>query len=99
MRRSRMNGGWQLLAAATLIIAWNPPASAQPAPDFAGKTVTVVSSFGPGGGYTIYAQLLARHLGAHLPGHPTVVVRNMPGAGGLSGTNYLYNVAPHDGTT
>jgi tripartite-type tricarboxylate transporter receptor subunit TctC len=66
--------------------------------DFAGKTITVVSSFAPGGGYDIYGRMLAAHVGAHLAGHPTVVVRNMPGAGGLSGTNYLFNVAPRDGT-
>ncbi len=64
--------------------------------DFAGKTVTIISSFGPGGGYSIYADLLARHLGKHLPGSPTVLVKYMPGAGGISGTNYLYNVAPRD---
>jgi tripartite-type tricarboxylate transporter receptor subunit TctC len=74
------------------------PALAQPAADFAGKTVTVISSFGPGGGYTTYADLVARHLGAHLPGRPNVVVKTMPGAGGLNGTNYLANVAARDGT-
>jgi tripartite-type tricarboxylate transporter receptor subunit TctC len=72
---------------------------AQPRIDFAGKTVTIISSFGPGGGYTIHAEFLARHLGAHLPGRPAVIVKTMPGAGGLNGTNYLANVAPRDGTT
>src|SRR5882757_1503987 len=62
------------------------------------SAVTIVSSFGPGGGYSIYADLLARHLGKHLPGRPSVIVKNMPGAGGLNGTNYLYNVAPRDGS-
>src|SRR5436309_3301878 len=66
--------------------------------NFAGKTVTIISSFGPGGGYSIYADLLARHLGKHLPGSPAVLVKYMPGAGGISGTNYLYNVAPRDAT-
>jgi len=74
------------------------PAQAQPRVDFAGKTITIVSSFGAGGGYTIYAELVARHLGAQLPGRPTVIVRTMPGAGGLNGTQYLYNVAARDGT-
>jgi tripartite-type tricarboxylate transporter receptor subunit TctC len=87
------------LAMASISIAWlNPAARAQTGIDFTGKTITIISSFGPGGGYTIYAQLVARFLGAHLAGHPTVVVRNMPGAGGLSGTNFLYNVAARDGT-
>ena len=80
-------------------LVWIAPGHAQTAPDYTGKTMTIVSSFGPGGGYTIYAQLLARHLGAHLPGRPAVVVRNMPGAGGLSGTNSLFNVAARDGLT
>src|SRR5262245_49227405 len=62
------------------------------------KSLTIISSFGPGGGYSVYAELLARHLGKHLPERPTVTVRNMPGAGGLNGTNYLYNVAARDGT-
>src|SRR5215813_2132035 len=72
--------------------------AAQAEPDFAGKTITIVSSFGAGGGYTIYAELVARHLGAQLPGRPNVIVRTMPGAGGLNGTQYLYNVAARDGT-
>jgi tripartite-type tricarboxylate transporter receptor subunit TctC len=66
--------------------------------NFAGKTITIVSSFGPGGGYTIYADLVARRLGAHLPGRPAVVIKTMPGAGGMNGTNYLANAAPRDGT-
>jgi tripartite-type tricarboxylate transporter receptor subunit TctC len=73
-------------------------AQAQPRLDFAGKTVTIVSSFGPGGGYTIYAEIVARHLGAHLPGRPAVIVRTMPGAGGLNGTHHLFNIAARDGT-
>ena len=73
-------------------------AQAQPRTDFAGKTITIISSFGAGGGYTIYAEIVARHLGAHLPGRPTVIVKTMPGAGGLNGTNYLFNVAARDGS-
>jgi tripartite-type tricarboxylate transporter receptor subunit TctC len=75
-----------------------PSAAAQARVDFAARTITIISSFGRGGGYTIYAQLVAPFLGAHLAGRPAVIVRNMPGAGGLSGTNYLYNVAARDGT-
>src|SRR5262249_54408217 len=55
--------------------------------------------YGPGGGYDIYARLLSRHLGRFIPGHPTIVVQNMPGAGSLRAVNYLYNVAPKDGST
>jgi tripartite-type tricarboxylate transporter receptor subunit TctC len=73
-------------------------AQAQPRVDFGGKAITIISSFGAGGGYTTYADIVARHLGAHLPGRPTVIVKTMPGAGGLNGTNYLFNVAARDGT-
>ena len=66
---------------------------------FEGKTVTILSAGTPGGGYDAYARLLARHLGRHLPGMPAVVVRNVPGAGGLTLANRLYNIEPKDGTT
>jgi tripartite-type tricarboxylate transporter receptor subunit TctC len=74
------------------------PAASQPGPDFSGKTVTIIASFEAGGPYDFYARLVARHLGVHLPGKPQVIVQNMPGAGGLRGANYLYNVAAKDGT-
>src|SRR3954469_6567183 len=74
------------------------PALAQDALDFKGKTVTVIASFEAGGPYDFYSRLVARFLGAHLPGNPNVIVQNMPGAGGLRGANYLYNVAAHDGS-
>jgi tripartite-type tricarboxylate transporter receptor subunit TctC len=72
------------------------PAAAQDT--FAGKTVTLYVGFGPGGGYDLYARVLARHLGRHLPGRPTVVVANMPGAASIRAANYIANVAPKDGT-
>jgi tripartite-type tricarboxylate transporter receptor subunit TctC len=62
------------------------------------KTVTVIVGFSPGGGYDLYARVLARHIGKHLPGMPAVTVQNMPGAGSLKAANFLYNVAPKDGT-
>ena len=85
-----------LACLATLTIAAN--ARAQDTASFAGKTVTIYVGYGPGGGYDLYARVLARHLGKHLPGHPTVVVSNMPGAASIRAANYLYNVAPKDGT-
>ena len=63
------------------------------------KTVTLVVGNGPGGGFDVYGRLLGRHIGRYIPGHPNVVVQNMPGAGSLLAANYLYNVAPKDGTT
>ena len=60
--------------------------------------VSLVTGFGPGGGYDVYARLLARHIGRYIPGNPSVVVQNMPGAGSLRAANYIYSVAPKDGT-
>jgi len=71
------------------------PAGAQ-AP-FAGKTVTILVGYTPGGGYDRMARIVARHLGRHLPGNPTVVVQNMPGANSIVAANHLYNVARADG--
>jgi tripartite-type tricarboxylate transporter receptor subunit TctC len=74
-------------------------AQADPVADFyKGKQVQIIVGYGPGGGNDVYARLLARHIGKHIPGNPNVVVQNMPGAGSLRAVNYLYNVAPKDGT-
>src|SRR5262249_48920952 len=68
-------------------------------PDFyKGKTVTVVVSSSPGGGYDTMARTIAKYLGRHLPGGPRVIVSNMPGAGGIVAMNYFYRSAPKDGT-
>jgi tripartite-type tricarboxylate transporter receptor subunit TctC len=93
-----------LLAAATAVFAaallMAMQASADSVADFyRGRELTVIVGYGPGGGFDIFARLLARHLGAYIPGNPNVIVQNMPGAGSLRATNYLYNVAPKDGTT
>ena len=78
---------------------WAAPAAAQTAADFyRGKTVTVVVSTSTGGGYDTMARAIARHIGKHVPGNPPVVVRNMPGAGGITAVNWLYNSAERDGT-
>ena len=75
------------------------PSSAQSVADFyRGKTVTIVVSTSSGGGYDALARALARHIGRLIPGNPTVVVRNMPGAGGITAVNWLYNTAEKDGT-
>jgi tripartite-type tricarboxylate transporter receptor subunit TctC len=75
------------------------PAGAQDVADFyKGKTVTMVVGTPAGGGYDIYGRLLARHLGKHIPGNPTIIVQNRPGAGSVIATNYVYEVAPQDGT-
>lgn len=65
---------------------------------FKGKTVSINIGFGPGGGYDAYGRLLARHIGKHIPGKPTVVAQNMPGAGSMKAVQYLQTAAPKDGT-
>ena len=79
-----------LLAAASV--------AAQPVEHFARKTITVIIGYTAGGSYDLYGRMIARHLGRHIPGAPTVIAQNMPGAGSLKAANYLYEVAPKDGT-
>ncbi len=66
---------------------------------YQGKQVQIVVGYGAGAGYDLYARLLARRFGAHLPGHPAVVVQNMPGAGSLRAANFVHAVAAKDGAT
>jgi len=84
-----------LLAGLTLAV----PTRADPVADFyRGRTLTLVVGYGPSGGYDLFGRMMARHLGRHIPGNPSIVVQNMPGAGSLRATNWLYAVAPRDGT-
>jgi len=66
---------------------------------YKGKSINLIIATASGGGYDTYSRLIARHLGRHLPGQPTVVPQNMPGAAGIRAANYLYSSAPKDGTT
>jgi tripartite-type tricarboxylate transporter receptor subunit TctC len=83
-----------------LVLAGQAPARAADAvADFyKGKHIDMVIGSPEGGGYDLYSRMLARHMPKHLPGSPTIVPRNMPGAGTLVAANWLYNVAPKDGT-
>ena len=65
---------------------------------YKGRNVTVVVSSSAAGGYDTVARAVARHIGRHMPGNPAVIVRNMPGAGGMTATNFLYNNADKDGS-
>jgi tripartite-type tricarboxylate transporter receptor subunit TctC len=89
--------------AAAFMIAAAPAAAQDTAQDAAsfykGKTVRIIVGFSAGGGYDAYARLLARYYGQYIPGHPTVVVQNMPGAASLKAVQYLGAGAPADGTT
>src|SRR5437667_102392 len=88
-----------LLALCALVGASGPQAKADAIADFyKGRTVTVVVSSSAGGGYDTLARALARYMGRHMPSHPVFVVRNMPGAGGMAATNFLYNNADKDGS-
>jgi tripartite-type tricarboxylate transporter receptor subunit TctC len=82
-----------------LLCAGAAPAQADAIADFyRGRTVTVVVSSSAAGGYDTIARAVARHIGKHVPGAPAVIVRNMPGAGGMAATNFLYNNADKDGS-
>lgn len=74
------------------------PSVAQPEFSYAGKTINLYIGFAPGGSYDFYGRMVARYMGKHLPGNPTIIAQNMPGAGSLLAANYLYKVAPKDGT-
>lgn len=72
--------------------------AASPAEFYKGKRIKFLIGFGTGGGYNLYSRLVARHMGRHIPGHPHFIAQNMPGAGSMRLANYLYNMAPKDGT-
>jgi tripartite-type tricarboxylate transporter receptor subunit TctC len=95
---SRMPCGRALLVAAACLIA--TAASAQDAIEafYRGKTVTITVGSAVGGGYDTYARLVGRHLGRHIPGNPTIVVQNIPGAGSNKAASYVALQAPKDGT-
>jgi len=90
-----MNWKHAALAAALALV----PLAAAAQANFAGKTITIVVGYKPGGGYDATARMLARHLPDHLPGKPTVIVQNMPGGNSIIAANHMYNVAKPDGLT
>src|SRR5215212_10942925 len=83
-----------VVAAAGVLLTFG---SARAADYYAGKTIDLIVSNAPGGGFDIYARTIARHLGHHIPGNPTIVVKNMPGAGGAKGGYHINTAAPKDG--
>jgi len=90
---------WSVMTVSS-VLTLAAPARAQSVEDFyRGRTVTILVGFSAGGGYDLYARLLSRHLGRHIPGNPAVVAQNMPGAGSLKAAQYVYGVAPKDGLT
>ena len=85
-----------VLALPALLISTGA-ADAQP-DSLAGKSMQMVIGFGAGGGYDLWGRTVGRHIGRHLPGNPIVIPQNMPGAGSYAAANYIFNVAPKDGT-
>ena len=90
-----LQAGLSILALGGLVLSGPAPA----AEDFyKDKTVNIIVGFTPGGGYDAYGRQLARFMGEHIPGKPTLIVQNMPGAASLVAAGHVYNVAPQDGT-
>jgi tripartite-type tricarboxylate transporter receptor subunit TctC len=88
-----------VLSLIALVLPLAADARADPVAEFfRGRNVTLIIGYSAGGGYDAYARTVARHLGRHIPGNPAVIPQNMPGAGSLRSANFLYNVAPRDGT-
>lgn len=86
------------LATTTLLLS-NVLCASAADDNFKGRNISVIVGFSAGGAYDLYARVLGRHMGRNLPGGPTLVVQNMPGAGGIKAASYLYEIAPKDGTS
>jgi tripartite-type tricarboxylate transporter receptor subunit TctC len=101
MGKTRLGREWRIIGwcGALMLALAQPALAADDGPFYRGKTITIIIPIGPGGAYDAYARLVSRHLGRHISGNPTIIARNMPGGGGVIASNYVYNVAPQDGTT
>ena len=91
---------WPRIGLCLVASLWLGNAAAQPAEEFflGKRELTLITSSAAGGGYDQYSRMLARHMAQFLPGNPTILVQNMVGGGGIRAANFLYNVAPKDGT-
>src|SRR5918994_2968467 len=87
-----------LLLGAALIFQLSPAAAQSVAEFYKDKQVKIIIGNAAGGDYDIGGRILARHIGNHIPGNPSIILQNMPGASTVTATNYLYNKAPRDGT-
>jgi tripartite-type tricarboxylate transporter receptor subunit TctC len=86
------------IVAMSLVVSWSCALADPIAEFYRNNQVSIFVGYGPGGGYDLYARLVARHLGKHIPGEPAMVVQNLPGAGSLRAANYIYTTASKDGT-
>jgi tripartite-type tricarboxylate transporter receptor subunit TctC len=92
------HGAWILVAAACLAMAGSAHAQDAIASFYKGRNLTIIIGSSPGGGYDLYGRLISRFLSKHVPGNPTIIVQNMPGAASNVAAAYVYNVAPKDGS-
>ena len=93
-----MFGRLSLSVILACVFACSAARAQSPADFYKGKTVSIIVGFGAGGGYDLYARLLGRFMGEHIPGKPNVIVQNMDGAGSVRAANFVYAAAPKDGT-
>ncbi len=89
----------RLIVSIGLVAVFSSAARAGSDEYYRGKTVRIIVGLSPGGGFDVYARTMARHMGKHIPGNPTFIVENMPGAGSMISANYVYKVAKPDGLT
>ncbi len=100
MKRERLlNGAVGIVLFIGLVILVHAASRAEAAESFAGKSIRILIGYPPGGGHDLEARVMARHLSKYLPGNPSIIVQNMPGAGGMIQAGYIYNRAKPDGLT
>jgi tripartite-type tricarboxylate transporter receptor subunit TctC len=87
-----------LVAAALSAAAWQTADAQTPEEFYKGKVLSLIIPNAPGGSFDLYARLVANNLGRFIPGNPSIVAQNMPGAAGMQAANYLTGIAPKDGT-
>jgi tripartite-type tricarboxylate transporter receptor subunit TctC len=89
----------RIVCALLVFVAFIEDGRAEDAAEFySGRNLNLIAGFNVGGGADLYARIIARHLAKHLPGHPNVLVHNMPGAGSMAAANHIFNVSPRDGS-
>jgi tripartite-type tricarboxylate transporter receptor subunit TctC len=90
--------GWSMIALVAACVASSTANADEVADFYHGRTLTFLVGGDAGGAYDVYARLLARHFGSHVPGNPKIIMQYMPGAGSVIAMNYMFNLAPQDGT-
>lgn len=100
MKKARLQLVTTIIVSAVMLIPWlTAPATAQSDSFFQGKTIRIIVGLSSGGGYDRAARLVGRHYAKYIPGNPSIIVQNMPGAGSVTAANYVYRVAKPDGLT